>query len=991
MGQSSFSSEKRQSTDPRFQLAAKILYTDNTTEEYTADFSSSTDEWQPASVTFAKAAYKAINKIQIYCRYAFESGYALFDDIQLIPNSCETGLRAEDFFVDTSRPDPDEGEEEIPEETPGFEEVHDYYGNPITDTQFTDGEYGTIYRSMEYNADDPSTLANDAGNDLIAETDPRGYKTYYDVNPSNSRAVCITDRCGIGTEYGYDNAGRINSMFVFGEDSTLAELAYDYNAHGNIASIRRGDGQNYIEYTMDYDRFYKLSSIDITSYGNLVDLTYNNSGRLKTITYPRDGQVSYVYNRYGQVISETWTKNNVVTDKYRYVYGDNNRLLRCIDITRKIEYNYYYKDNSIYSIVENAIELDHNEIIVSRLPIQTVLYSRNINGELVNKIITNQTQKQQIYTYSLNDPSTITLPTSAVCHSKSDHLGRKTFDEIELGSGYLSRQFTYLAGKITPEHQAYDKVKSAPTTNLVDTITYADGRTIRYQYDPEERITKVTDSVEGVTAYTYDALGQLTSEKKNGITTAIVNDGAGNILSKGGKTYTYDSMYPDLLTSYNGESISYGTGINKSLNPIQYRGFAMTWTKGRQLASASGNGKTISFTYDPKGICTGKTVNGIKHEYLLEGTKLLRDGYTGALYLYDNEEQVCGMVYQNQAYYFYKNLQGDVIAITDAKGAVIAKYSYDAWGMCTITGLTSLGTTVANKNLFRYRSYIYDADLKLYYLQSRYYDPETGRFINGDEPIFLGANESIVSYHLFTYCENDPVSRSDADGYTSSKKATTLYVSDLNKPNAEMVQEIRMTFAPNFVNFRRYLVNNAKDFQYAWEDSKRSEIVVIDTHGCYESLSTSSGTTLFRTTMLKDAKFNLMARVVILLGCNTGHYDHRYDNIAHYIAQKLPFGIVVASDGLTKSILRKNQRMIHRSEVDGHWREQRKETYFFLLGMYRYGLRPINEGWLIYKSTWSEPYKTGLFEFTTCGLFAYLAKRKFYDGWAKFWKDQSNL
>ena len=247
-----------------------------------------------------------------------------------------------------------------------------------------------------------------------------------------------------------------------------------------------------------------------------------------------------------------------------------------------------------------------------------------------------------------------------------------------MGSGYLSRQFTYLAGKITPEHQAYDKVKSAPTTNLVDTITYADGRTIRYQYDPEERITKVTDSVEGVTAYTYDALGQLTSEKKNGITTAIVNDGAGNILSKGGKTYTYDSMYPDLLTSYNGESISYGTGINKSLNPIQYRGFAMTWTKGRQLATAAGNGKTMSFTYDPKGIRTGKTVNGIKHEYLLEGTKLLRDGYTGALYLYDNEEQVCGMIYQNQAYYFYKNLQGDVIAITDAKGAVIARYTYDA-------------------------------------------------------------------------------------------------------------------------------------------------------------------------------------------------------------------------------------------------------------------------------------------------------------------------
>ena len=69
------------------------------------------------------------------------------------------------------------------------------------------------------------------------------------------------------------------------------------------------------------------------------------------------------------------------------------------------------------------------------------------------------------------------------------------------------------------------------------------------------------------------------------------------------------------------------------------------------------------------------------------------------------------MVYEGNAYYFYKNLQGDVIAITNAKGAEIARYSYDAWGVCAVTELTELGGTVANKNVFRYRSYIYDADL----------------------------------------------------------------------------------------------------------------------------------------------------------------------------------------------------------------------------------------------------------------------------------------
>jgi len=153
---------------------------------------------------------------------------------------------------------------------------------------------------------------------------------------------------------------------------------------------------------------------------------------------------------------------------------------------------------------------------------------------------------------------------------------------------------------------------------------------------------------------------------------------------------------------------------------------------------------------------------------VLEGTKLIRDVHNGVDYVYDAEDQVCGMVYEGNAYYFYKNLQGDVISITNAGGTEIARYSYDAWGVCTITGLTELGTAVANKNVFRYRSYIYDADLGWYYLQSRYYDPQVGRFINGDEVAYLGANETALSYNLFVYCESDPVNKIDRLGTAST-------------------------------------------------------------------------------------------------------------------------------------------------------------------------------------------------------------------------------
>ncbi len=180
-------------------------------------------------------------------------------------------------------------------------------------------------------------------------------------------------------------------------------------------------------------------------------------------------------------------------------------------------------------------------------------------------------------------------------------------------------------------------------------------------------------------------------EKRNGVATEITYDECGNILTKGGKTYAYGETSTDLLTSYDGAAISYGTGINKAPNPVVYRRMNLSWTKGRQLAAVSSNGKTITFSYNPKGIRTSKTVNGAKHDYVLEGTKLIRDVHNGVDYVYDAEDQVCGMVYEGNAYYFYKNLQGDVIAITNAKGVEIARYSYDAWGVCTITGLTELG------------------------------------------------------------------------------------------------------------------------------------------------------------------------------------------------------------------------------------------------------------------------------------------------------------
>ena len=107
-----------------------------------------------------------------------------------------------------------------------------------------------------------------------------------------------------------------------------------------------------------------------------------------------------------------------------------------------------------------------------------------------------------------------------------------------------------------------------------------------------------------------------------------------------------------------------------------------------------------------------------------------------------------------QVYYYQKNLQGDVIAIYDTAGAVQAKYSYDAFGNCTVTDSTNLH--LANYNPIRYRGYYYDTKTSWYFLNARYYSPEWRRFISPDDTSYLDP-ESINGLNLYTYCGNNPI------------------------------------------------------------------------------------------------------------------------------------------------------------------------------------------------------------------------------------------
>ena len=101
-----------------------------------------------------------------------------------------------------------------------------------------------------------------------------------------------------------------------------------------------------------------------------------------------------------------------------------------------------------------------------------------------------------------------------------------------------------------------------------------------------------------------------------------------------------------------------------------------------------------------------------------------------------------------------------MVAILSRTGEKIADYEYDAWGR--LISQEPAANSIGNMNPLRYRGYIYDVETGFYYLQSRYYDPEIGRFINADA--FASTGQGLLGNNMFAYCLNNPVNMSDAKG-----------------------------------------------------------------------------------------------------------------------------------------------------------------------------------------------------------------------------------
>ena len=455
--------------------------------------------------------------------------------------------------------------------------------------------------------------------------------------------------------------------------------------------------------------------------------------------------------------------------RYEYDYNAKGQVARV-------------RDNLLNRTTQSEYDLANRPVRVKTAEVGQHVYTGqvaydNVYGnlsEFTEKVGENRQEFGTKFGYDdENRPTSLTYSASGKEIGQStttiDKLNRTTFSAVKLGSKTFTSEYHFAAG-------GYG---TGSVTNLVSSITQP-GCNCGYGYDDNGNIASATLNGKW-TGYTYDALGQLvqvndhsdTRSGENGTTWKYTYDLGGNILKKERfayadtttpletVTYTYgDANWRDKLTAVNGSAIRY----DAIGNPLNDGTWTYTWQNGRQLQKMQKAGVTAEFVYNADGLRVQKTVNGVVTGYTLHGKNVVHmtKGNDELHFFYDAQNRPAVVVYNGTAYAYVKSLQGDIVAILDENGNAVVSYGYDAWGAplwCT----GELAETLGKVQPFRYRGYVLDEEPGLYYLRSRYYNPQWGRFVNAD--VLIGAGK-LLSHNFFAYCANAPVSFSDKHGQT---------------------------------------------------------------------------------------------------------------------------------------------------------------------------------------------------------------------------------
>ena len=648
---------------------------------------------------------------------------------------------------------------------------------------------------------------------LTGSTNAHNVETHYSYYPNNDRSkACYQTNIAALTYSYYDSVaangadhGRLLQINRKGKNYASAQpdfwqaYSFVYDPWGNVLNVKVG------KRTSDTDT-------NITNDLSLVSNEYDSDSRLTKMTYPGNESIKYDYDLFDRCIHEVYNSaGGSVQAEHFYVYSADGQLARqYAKVGGAITESYSFEYDSLGRLIRSREENGSSTV-------QRTQHLYDTASRLTEQDwVVGSTAYSENYTYNSSDGSLSTFKVTA----NPDNPSRRSWDTLSFAYDSLKRVQQITDTETTPEHSnqqrytrnyTYQPYSSSGTrtTNRIKEYKVKDSNNKiitgnAYTYDASGNITKINEvfTVSGteysrtIAEYTYDALDQLTKETRysyignstsNPASVEIYynSDTAGNLRSVSGErniTYTYDQNWADKLTAITVGSvtkpINYASGGNPSnwYNGAEYTN--LTWTRGRMLSSLTkGTSNNYSFSYDMNGIRTSKIANGKKHEYVTQNGKVVRETVTDAStgvfeyaldFTYDESGNPLTMRRYSNAnmtgYYtmhYICNLQGDVVKLVGEENEVFATYTYDAWGN-VLSAVENGSYDYAAINPLRYRGYYYDTETGWYYLQSRYYDPALGRFINADS--YASTGQGFLGCNMFAYCNNNPVNYLDYDG-----------------------------------------------------------------------------------------------------------------------------------------------------------------------------------------------------------------------------------
>lgn len=614
------------------------------------------------------------------------------------------------------------------------------------------------------------TWTYDVGGRLKSETDPRGYLTGVDPAKyttsygydADGNQTSVTDPLGNTQSTQYDALGRPTVR----EDAGHHKALLDYDNVGRIKTVTAADG-GVTNYT--YDEAGDLHT-RVDDNKHTTTYTYDPAHRLTSVTDPLDGTVQYRYDQDGNRREATNARGVTATTAFDArglptgtTYGDSTPAT-----------------SSTYDAVGNRKTVtdaagtrtfnydENNRVIGITLPNKTTGFSYGYDdaGHITSRTYPDGRSTSFTYTSDGNrDSSTTGGVKTTYDYTAAAQLSRTT---LPGANGYVQTRVYDPAGRLTDINSA--------KSDVTLTSTHA-------EYDAAGQPKRV-DAIRGTAAtshyYTYDEAGRLLRDCEaptradtcpSGATeTAFTYDKVGNRLTqaKAGKstTYSYDAADQLTQTTVGATTTSYGYDADGNQTVAGANKF--TYDAANRLTSATVGSSTYGYTYDADGNRAAASKNGaalrtmtwdLNYRLPLLATENGSSGSLIADYQYNPVNQVQGETTGAGTFYYHHDLLGSVTDITDANGALQTSYSYTAFGEVTQTDSATSPPT----NRFTYTGEYKEPTTSAagYYLRSRNYAPDTGRFTSRDS--YTPAQDTPAE-SSYAYVGNGPTHRYDPAG-----------------------------------------------------------------------------------------------------------------------------------------------------------------------------------------------------------------------------------